>query len=167
MEEKKLRLVLFEECNRSCEGCCNKDYNLNHLPTIWDFSEYDKIFLTGGEPMLQPDLILSVIQGIRSVNDCPIYMYTAKSKRAMDLIAMLHVLDGITLTLHETYDVAPFVALNNLLVSMDIKGKSLRLNVFSGVDISGLNTDLWEVKDNIEWIVDCPLPVGETLGKLW
>lgn len=163
---KKLRLVMFEKCNRSCEGCCNNDWDLNGLDVVGGYSGYDIVMLTGGEPMLKPELIVSTAKEIRETSNALIYLYTAKSKRALDLIAILHCIDGVTLTLHEPYDVAPFVELNNLIVEMGIK-KSFYLNVFKGVDITGVNTELWKVKSEIEWIKDCPLPEGETLNRLW
>ena len=164
---KKLRLVLFEECNRSCDGCCNNDWNLNGLPTNNGYAGYDLVMLTGGEPMLKPNLVINIVKEIRAQSFAKVIMYTAKSKRAFDLIAMLHILDGITLTLHEPFDVKPFIELNNLLLRMNIAEKSLRLNVFKGIDISGIDSSLWEVKQGIEWIKDCPLPINEEIKKLW
>jgi pyruvate-formate lyase-activating enzyme len=162
----KLRLVMFEECNRSCEGCCNNDWDLSGLDIVGGYAGYDLVMLTGGEPMLKPKLIVGTVEKIRATSNALVYLYTAKSKRAMDLIAMLHILDGVTLTLHEPYDVAPFIELNDLIVKMGIE-KSFRLNVFKGVDITGVNTELWDVKSEIEWIKDCPLPDGETIERLW
>lgn len=171
---KKLRLVLFEKCNRSCAGCCNQDHNISGLPKVETYVGYRKIILTGGEPMLNPQLVLDTIEDIRKVNGCPIIMYTTKSKRPEDLIMMLDVLDGITLTLHEQYDVEPFIRLNDMLLQArrikEANGlvirKSLRLNVFAPIDVSGIDTSLWRVKDNIEWIENCPLPIGEDLRIL-
>ena len=41
---KKLRLLLFTNCNRGCEGCCNLDWDLASLPIVDDFSQYDEIY---------------------------------------------------------------------------------------------------------------------------
>ncbi|MBU1087771.1 MAG: hypothetical protein KKD05_09695, partial [Candidatus Omnitrophica bacterium] len=57
---KKLRLLLFTECNRNCNGCCNNDWDLKSLLNEHLFKEYSEILLTGGEPMLHPELILEV-----------------------------------------------------------------------------------------------------------
>ena len=54
MSIDKLRLLLFEECNRSCPGCCNRDWDLQPLPVCYDLPPYRIILLTGGEPMLYP-----------------------------------------------------------------------------------------------------------------
>ena len=117
--------------------------------------------------MLYPHLLISTCADIRAVTDAPIILYTAKSKRPLDLIAMLNWVDGITLTLHEQYDVRAFVALNAFILTIpNIGSKSLRLNVFSHVDLTNVNTSPWVVKDGIEWIDDCPLPDGEVLRRL-
>lgn len=167
--EKKLRLILFEECNRSCPGCCNNDFDIASLPvaSAQDFSDCDELIITGGEPMLRPNLVADVCSLAARVNQMlPIILYTAKSKRPLDLIAMFHWVDGVTLTLHEQYDVEPFIELNEWVKKFDtLDLPILRLNVFKGIDMSGVDTSLWEVKDNIEWIVDCPLPEGETLMR--
>ena len=59
---KKLRLLLFTDCNRNCEGCCNNDFDLNALKVETDFRQYDKIFLTGGEPMIAPAIVINTIE---------------------------------------------------------------------------------------------------------
>ncbi len=163
-----LRLVMFEMCNRSCEGCCNNDWDLNNLTVHDSFAGYDMIMLTGGEPMLNPQLIVNTCKTIREQSDADIILYTAKSKRPLDLIAMLNWVDGITLTLHEQYDVPAFNNLNYYMQMLpNLADKQLRLNVFSNVDISSINSNGWTVKDGIEWIVDCPLPEGETIKRMW
>ncbi len=169
MKPDKLRLLLFSDCNRSCEGCCNNQFDLNAIPSVTDFSGYRKVILTGGEPMLKQDVVLNTIKQVRKQNPlAEVVMYTAKSKRAFDLIAMLHFLDGITLTLHEGFDVEPFNALNDILLTNPwaFNKKMLRLNVFAGIDISDIDLTLWSVKEGIEWIEDCPLPTGELFARL-
>jgi len=153
-----LRLLLFEECNRACEGCCNKQWDLMQLPVCGSYDGYDVIMLTGGEPLLRPDLIRETVAQIRASSDAQIVLYTA---RVVGLAEIAPILDGVTLTLHEQSDVVPFVAL-----SKRMSGGSLRLNVFSNVDITGVDTTGWQVKDEIEWIEDCPLPEDEVFMRL-
>lgn len=166
----KLRLLLSEECNRNCVGCCNKDWDLKNLPTENDFSEYDIIMLTGGEPMLNPGLIMKTVERIRKVNDCPIYLYTAKVNNILDTITVLDAVDGITLTLHENKDIVDFYSLNHILEYyqhfVNPNTKSLRLNVFDKVKINRENYPMWEVKENIKWIKNCPLPGDEVFKRL-
>jgi hypothetical protein len=165
---KKLRLILFKECPRNCEGCCNKDWDLDGLEVETDFSQYEEILLTGGEPLLKPELVFQVISQIKQVNPTAlIYLYTAYLSKLSRVLHVLSVLNGITVTLHEEQDIPDFVKLLRcLFIAPQIKeGKSLRLNVFKGVDVSNLVLDDWQVKDSIEWIKDCPLPEGEVLRR--
>jgi hypothetical protein len=162
----KLRLLLFEDCDRACAGCCNKQWALESLPGCAEWDGYDEIMLTGGEPMLRPDYVKGVIDAIRVQVDTPIYMYTAKTSNPLALVEILEMIEGITVTLHEQSDVGNFCWLLACIKRAGVEGKSLRLNVFSGVDVSGLALADWNIKDNIEWIPDCPLPENERFMRL-
>jgi len=63
--KKHLRLLLFEACNRKCRMCCNKSLDLQSLPVVQSFSEYELIMLTGGEPLLRPHVIAEAVGRIR------------------------------------------------------------------------------------------------------
>lgn len=136
------------------------------MPVCKNFSGYDKIMLTGGEPLLQPDLIRKVVKKIRAVTKSSIILYTAKTDHSADLLDMLRVVDGLTLTLHTRKDVAPFMDFTDALKCSDIVGKSLRLNVFRGIDTGAANLSGWRVKNDIQWIKDCPLPDSEVFMRL-
>jgi organic radical activating enzyme len=174
----KLRLLLFEKCDRSCKGCCNKDWDLSQIPIHYiddDFSQYDKIMLTGGEPMLDPVYVLEVIHKIKEKTDVPIIVYTAKIDNIDDVINVLDKADGLTITLHEQEDVEPFLNLHDKLKYLNTSHKSLRLNVFHNVYMEGfhnvymegiLNFPNYIIKQNIEWIKNCPLPENEVFYRL-
>jgi len=172
----ELRLLLFPQCNRSCEGCCNQGFDLEALEVETCYSQYDRIMLTGGEPMLYPDIIFDAIDDIRDQDtEVPIILYTAKVDSLVDIGKVLLYkgfgkgINGITLTLHDTTDIEPFIALQNTIQNtsslLDWSKHSLRLNVFKGVSLRNVDTGNWKVKDNIEWIVDCPLPQNERFKK--
>jgi organic radical activating enzyme len=165
---KKLRLLMTAQCNRDCEGCCNKDWDLEELP-IWDSDvEYDIVLITGGEPMLFPRNVSRIANHIKTKTPkTKVYLYTALANRHLPLL-VAEVLDGVTLTLHEQKDVLRFNEFNAMLLLFPKahRGKSLRLNVFEGVDISQMDTSLWTVKDGIEWIDDCPLPEDEEFMQI-
>lgn len=163
---KKLRLLLLTECNRTCKGCCNKDWNLEELPVCTDFQGYSEIILTGGEPLLQPDLVKEVVERIRTETDADIILYTAKTDDIHALRGVLSVIDGITVTLHTRKDVLPFANFNMALTPSEKQGKSLRLNVFNGINIGEEDTGGWRVKGGIRWMKDCPLPKDEVFKKL-
>ena len=173
MERKKLRLLLWDECNRACDGCCNKGFDLPNLPVCGSYKGYDLIMLTGGEPMLYPDRLKTVIGEIRGETDARIVLYTAKTDDADALIEIAGLLDGLTVTLHDPSDVKPFLAFDDRFARHRIyhagtnrKDQTFRLNVFSEARIDpGEITAKWNVKDNIKWIIDCPLPAGEVLMR--
>lgn len=171
--KKKLRLLVTPDCNRTCAGCCNKDWDLNKLQTCTDFHGYSEIMLTGGEPSLVIDKVEKILIAINKQNPkAYVYIYTAKPEIAyLDMIAD-GLLTGITLTLHTMRDIAPFVIFNEHLEVRDfyanIKIASFRLNVFKSVRFKahGIIADMWVIKDNIEWIKDCPLPKDEVFMKI-
>jgi hypothetical protein len=165
---KILRLLLFKDCNRNCEGCCNKNWNLDKLPVETDFSSYDEILLTGGEPMLHPKLVEKTIYDIRQQNKkAKIYMYTADSSMKLGISSMLLILDGVTITLHDQCDVLPFIELSDLIAMFNYrKQKSLRLNIFSGIQMDYSKIKGWVIKNNIEWIKNCHLPEHEVFKRL-
>lgn len=103
---KKLRLLITEACNRKCEGCCNKGFDLKALPVCQDLNCWDEVYITGGEPMLRPELVRELSRDIAI--DAMVYMYTAKVDNVHEAIDTLRELDGMTLTLHEQADVAHF-----------------------------------------------------------
>lgn len=158
-----LRLLLFSECNRSCKGCCNKDWDLDAIPIVSSYEGYECIMLTGGEPGLYPPIVGKTIISIREETDCDIYVYTAMSSVVP---YFLSVANGVTLTLHNPLDVESFKELNKYLIRNMKQFKSLRLNVFKGVDISDMDLSLWKVQKDMVWVKDCPLPKNEVFMKL-
>ena len=157
----KLRLLVTPDCQRSCAGCCNKDWDLDALPHVTSFKDYEMILLTGGEPLMHPH-INKIISRIRRQTQAPIILYTSMADR---VLWVFNAVDGITFTLHEQADIPDFKWLNDR-IGVYSPVKSLRLNVFKGVDISEIDTQHWIVKDNIEWIKDCPLPADEEFRRL-
>lgn len=158
----KLRLILFEECHRNCEGCCNKDWDLKNLPVCKDFQGYNKIMLTGGEPMLHPEIVVRAIDTIRLQTKSPLILYTALLTDKKTLGKILDNIEGVTITLHTPEDVAPFLAFDQYYTGNP--AFSYRLNIFRGVGHVTCSPR-WKTKDDITWIKDCPLPPGETLMR--
>ena len=117
--------------------------------------------------MIYPRKLLDIIHEIRKQNPtCRIYMYTATlTKHTLDI---LNKIDGLTLTLHEQKDVDPFFKLQPYIhVDKNFKNKSLRLNIFNNIKqghrITSINN--WKIKNNIEWIENCPLPEHEVFMR--
>lgn len=178
---KKLRLLVTKDCPRNCEGCCNKDWNLDNLPVADDLRGYSEIIITGGEPLMsyKIDKLNHMLREIHDRKDitAKVYVYTANPKH---ILLCLPYVDGITLTLHDQSDVAEFEWMNRFLPTLKIENPqsgptpkyrpySYRLNIFKGVTLLTPDSDYlekWRIKDNIEWIKDCPLPEDEEFKRL-
>ena len=160
-----LRLLLTEECNRTCKGCCNNGFELQALPVCESFTGFDMIIITGGEPLLKFSELCEIVRRIRLETSAPIIIYTAYREDPDLLMKALELVDGITLTLHTRKDTEPFVKFNELIAKSPLTQKSLRLNVFNGVSTGGADLSNWQVKRNIRWIKDCPLPTDEVFMR--
>ena len=163
-----LRLLLWPECNRSCEYCCNKQFNLAELPVAPDFRGYGQILLTGGEPLLYPEVLLDEIARIKRRNSMAfIYLYTAKTDDIAAFCAVLNEVHGVTLTIHEQGDVPDFQVLQAYLDNMYpvIKYKSMRLRIRNGINMRGCVSHYWTV-DFWEPQEVCPVPTNEVFMRL-
>lgn len=168
MQKNTLRLHLFSDCNRDCVGCCNNDWDIKKLPVVSGFCDYTEILLTGGEPLIRPDVVVNTVGKIRKETNAPIYIYTAKTDDLKTFFDILDMVDGVCLTLHDQKDAVRFIGLHGVVLgsTQRLRGKSLRLNIFKGVKTHIDPSSTWVVKENIEWIKDCPLPQGETFARL-
>lgn len=164
MEHKKLRLVLFEDCNRNCSGCCNKDWDIQNLPVCTDYSPYEMILLTGGEPMLKPDVVVQAINEIREQTDSPIILYTANLEKPLWLFLITGLIDGLTVTVHNKADAVSFMDFDKRFKPSAQMMYRLRLNVFEEAGFVP-SKPYWKVKGNMKWIPNCPLPDGEVLMR--
>lgn len=172
---KKLRLIVDAKCNRRCAGCCNNQFDITKLPVCTDYTPYDEIILTGGEPMLFPDRIVEIVLAIdaqkRNHGRTPIYMNTAKLDNVDDMNNVLPWLDGVTLTLHNQKDVVTFCKIfSSDFRSVGIKSThSLRVNHRAGLNLKAIPALLrrrWTFKEiPAVFTDDCPLPKDEVLMR--
>lgn len=159
---KKLRLLITKNCNKNCSGCCNNQWDLSKLPVCTSYAGYDEIMITGGEPMTEPLRVQRLIRAIRKENTfAKIILYTT------DLATVLFycldwMLDGLTVTIHDRYDARHFVE-SEREANFD-ESLSLRLNIFKGISIFPLKHK-WKIKEDIEWIENCPLPENEVFMR--
>lgn len=175
---KKLRLLVTTKCPNKCPMCCNNSWDFDKLPVV-DRWNYDEIMITGGEPLLFTNKLVSELLSLDDVFDImgvnpKIYIYTADC--TLNVAEILYYIDGVVLTPHKESDIESFIRLNSYLLSHrdfnEVKGASLRLNLFPDMKAllpKDINLSLWQVKD-MEWIKDCPVPEGEDfrrIAKLW
>jgi len=164
--KRKARVLLWETCNRNCDGCCNKDWDLKSLPKVnlQGLKPYDEIILTGGEPMLYPSMVLVIAKGIKyKYPSKTLTLYTAKVDSLM-WPAVMWAFDRLTVTLHDQSDLDTFMKWG--CYSYEPRVISKRLNVFKNVHIdrkerATIERNKWKIRDGIEWIENCPLPKGE------
>jgi len=131
--------------------------------------------LTGGEPRLKPTLIYETVRRIREASPrSQILLYTAMTRRPVEFLGLLSLLDGVTLTLHTQEDVKDFLIFDDMFSNSGVRPskqnpKSLRLNIFKGITLPEEWLDSghpWWIKDEIEWIEDCTLPSNEVFMRL-
>jgi organic radical activating enzyme len=127
---------------------------------------YDMIMLTGGEPMLYPDRLKSIIREIRRKTKTPIILYTAETTNIEELSDIVRCIDGVTVTLHQPSDFDDFLRFDHYHTNEFGSPRSYRLNIFKGVNLdTGEVKGRWKIKANIDWISKAPLPEGETLMR--
>lgn len=168
---KIARLLLWKDCNRKCPGCCNTYQSLmDQMKPIRleGLKDFDVICLTGGEPMLYPNRLISIIKRLKIINPtAKIYLYTALYKPSIESIIPL--IDGLQFSIHypaSSKDVLEFVAMQYLLVNKNGSYRSFIDNrVLSSIPILPAVWTRLEIKP---WIKegDCPLPKDEQLFLL-
>ena len=176
---KKLRLLITDECPKNCEGCCNRDWDIVNLPKIelykHDYSQYNEVLITGGEPLLGIEKLKEIIDTINagySRRVPKIYVYTSWNGDPSSFFKTFEYAAGICYTIHTDED-AKFIKNCDWFLKQcsyyenQLKNKSLRLNVFKGIDYNKeALSENWKIKDDIEWIKDCPLPDNEIFMRL-
>ena len=170
----KLRLLVTSKCNNKCPLCCNNQFSTEQIPVVEGLSHYKEIDITGGEPLLFPKNLLSLLQYIREgVNYTgqwqTIYLYTNILPIPERFAAILPYLDGICYTPHNEAAALYFVK-HAKKVSDFVEGCcSLRLNIFPEVENfipdPERNFPDWKIKW-MEWIENCPVPAGEDFRRL-
>lgn len=114
--------------------------------------------------MLYPCRLRQAIFHIRRTGglNAKIFLHTAITRPAEHILSILWLIDGLCITLHDQSDIPGWEEFEYWVSGFPtIHDKSLRLNVFRGVDYNHDIRGSWLVKDNIEWIKDAPLPEGE------
>jgi len=79
VKKDTIRLLITLDCNLSCSYCCNKQqrvYSQFQKKTFSeiDFSKYQNVCITGGEPFLKKDLLYQIIDDIPEGKN--VYLYT-------------------------------------------------------------------------------------------
>ena len=166
---KKARLIITMDCPRKCPGCCNEYPSMKALmqPVRLDqLAEYDEVMITGGEPMLYPERIKTVVAALRSQRkERSIFMYSALYRA--EFWELLPLLDGVHYTIHENPSIADIHGFDYF--QMGIRNNphgSYRLYIDQRVSLPVIiQPNLWCRVEIKPWLDerDCPLPEGESL----
>jgi len=169
-DKVKARLIVSYKCHRHCENCCN-----DHAPTmlaaspisIDGLARYEKVMISGGEPMLFPKQIGELVRRLREKNpQQEIYLYT--SLPSPWLISNMNLFDGITVGLHVPYTGKDASAFWQFQKEIGETG-SFRLFIDKGITESiPLIPGKWDrigVGPMLP-IGECPVPEGEDLLEL-
>ena len=169
----KLRLLVTLHCNRSCPGCCNKDYDIKNLPkiSIAQAAQYGEVMITGGEPLLYPGKVNNLMLAIVAENpSAKIFIYTANIRE----LASGDTLDsslfsGVHVTIHEDITKHELQLLKYMQERYPItfKTKSMRLQIFPDIKRKiSIVPKLWKRITFNPWIENCPLPIDEDFMQL-
>jgi len=173
---RKARVIVTHSCNRSCDGCCNKDIDMNKVKKVDnlnDLIDYDEVMITGGEPLLLDQRVKSMASVLRYYSNqrgriVNIYLYTAYCPDWPSPI--IKMFDGIHYTIHypcNDEDVRMLKKMTEALEDVKKERFSTRLAIdkrcFEDYDFSNIDFSSWDVIRRMEWKKDCPLPEGEEL----
>lgn len=144
---KRLKLFLWEDCNRKCPNCPTDNIPEEEI-NFKGLANYDDIVLTGGEPMLKPERVHNLIMRIRiHYPEKRIYLHTADTRDRNYIRIMMFDLDGITVTIHSQFDVDNFNNFSNSTVESLKERVSCRLNLAPGVRLNNLYAQKhWKTK---------------------
>lgn len=175
----KARVILTTACRRKCKNCANTQKkvmsSIKNLYSVEELYRFDKIIITGGEPMLIPDKVVKFITLMKEQKpNRKVFIYSADVPKIADLKRVVDLVDGLHYTIHvpeSKDDIYLFNAVQSMLSCFTNTDKSFRLYIQQGV---GRQINLWpQVWSRVEmkpWLEDCPLPEGEELflwkGKL-
>ena len=167
---KTARVIITFNCYRNCSYCSNNYTGILSkaikIKNIEDINEFDEVCITGGEPMIKPELTLSVLKQLKYNQRKFLYSAWVTNK----LFDIMPFIDGLHFTLHEKSDeddIRQFHKLQTWIWQEEwYKTKSIRLYVNQNIQHSiHILPFLWSRLEIKPWIceADCTLPENETL----
>lgn len=161
------RVIVTYRCDRHCPGCCNtqpQDVKTIHL--IEELKDYEEIVVTGGEPLLEPELLIFFIKKLRKQNkNVKVFLYTA----CLDVQQYKKIageFDGITVTLHaecNDNDILKLKDLSEWISEDGIMRLFIDQRVYNKYDLSNIDLSEWNVIRKLEWKENCKPAPNEDL----
>lgn len=170
----KARVIVWLDCDRNCQGCCNNTLDFQSIPVITerDLLDCKEVMLTGGEPLLFPAELMRIARQVYLTTqmDSKMYLYTAGTEQFLIYLKtstalFFKLFDGVTYSIHKPEDVELFLKYDKAFKRYRPIGFKFRVRNFSGVTLDKclLHCD-WDIQD-LEWSDNCTIPKGETLFK--
>lgn len=134
-----IHLMVTTLCSRNCKFCCNKQYDIDCVPTVkqYELGQCHTICITGGEPFQfsNPCEIARLLKA-KHPNILNAYVYT----NAIELLAYLsnggkiYSIDGLSVSVKNRFDA---YALNDIIANYSdaISLPSNRLFVFNNMKL--------------------------------
>ena len=162
--EDKARVLITEDCNRRCSGCCNT-YSQIMSPAQYIYSlvnlprELGEIMITGGEPMLYPEKTQRIARKLRGrYSSSKLYLYSALYHDNLENI--IPILDGFHYTIHKGAKEKDLVLLDRLQGLLqrhqeDWCDKSFRLYVDDRVNLAvRIVPNVWSQVRISKWLTE-------------
>jgi pyruvate-formate lyase-activating enzyme len=179
--EDKARVLITEDCNRGCSGCCNTYSRImssaQYIDNLGDLpQELGEIMITGGEPILYPEKTQRITEELRGrYPSSKLYLYSALYHDNLENI--IPILDGFHYTIHEGAKERDLVLLDKLQGLLQRhqevwSDKSFRLYVDDKVNLAvRIVPSVWNQVRISKWLIEQELldkqpgglPVGEHL----
>jgi organic radical activating enzyme len=135
------------------------------LDNLGDLNEYDAVLLTGGEPMLHPNITRYFASALKLFNTArQVYLYTAMYSSA--LVPMLDIVDGITFTAHDTTSKRKLSILQNELQPSRYRHKSLRLSLARNIGTVNIKPHLWSSIKLKTWRSESNMAIEQSAGNI-
>lgn len=166
--KKTVRLIVTEACSRKCSYCCNNlstEFACAKRVNIEQFSAvgYDELVISGGEPMLVPTLVETIVRKYR----LPTYLYSALYTRECKRMLNNRLFTGISYTLHEKFglnDRYRFYRLQKDIQEMPWVSARLKIHPSVSHMNLGIVEKIWSRIDRRPFNDEsCPLPENEQL----
>lgn len=146
-----LRLLVSKKCDFNCPNCTEMRNDTKGIPIIQveDYSKYDQILITGGDPGLSPERLFYLCYELKKITSAKIYVASSNAS-VWNNTFLLDVVDGVFLFIHSEEDLGMdfrtfcFNSKNN-----NRFGKTFKVFILEGIDTDSYDLSGIEVvKDN-------------------
>lgn len=161
------RVIVSYRCDRHCPGCCNQQpQDVKTIYSVEELKHYNEVVITGGEPLLEPELVKFFIKKLRKQNkNVKVFLYTACLDREQ-YKSIASEFDGITVTLHaecNDMDILNLKELSEWISEDAIMRLFIDRRVYDRYDLSNINLSEWDVVRKLEWKEKCSPAPNEDL----